>query len=73
MTLQRLIVSRSSRQSERWSVYVDVARTEAADVELTRMIERRSRNARKAGRAGGKGCYLCDLGHPYRCRLKDRK
>jgi hypothetical protein len=52
---------------------VDVARTEAADAELTRMIERRSRNARKAGQAGGKGCYLCDSEHPYRRRPEDRK
>jgi hypothetical protein len=52
---------------------VDVVRTEATDAELTRMIERRSRNARKAGRAGDKGCYLCGSEHPYRRRLKDRK
>ena len=52
---------------------MDAARTEAADAELVRMIERRSRNTRKAGRAGGKGCHLRDSGHPYRRRLEDRE
>jgi hypothetical protein len=41
---------------------VDVAHIEAADAELVRMIERRSRNTRKAGRAVGN-----------RCRLEDRE
>ena len=50
-----------------------VARTEAVDAELTRMMDRRSRNTRKAGRAVGKGCYLRDSGHPYRRRLEDRE
>jgi hypothetical protein len=52
---------------------VDVAHIEAADAELVRMIERRSRNTRKAGRAVGKDCYLRDSGHPYRRRLEDRE
>ncbi len=52
---------------------MDVAHIEAADAELVRMIERRSRNTRKAGRAVGKGCYLRDSGHPYRRRLEDRE
>ncbi len=49
-----------------------MAHTEAAGAKLVRMIEHRSRNARKTGRAGGKGCYLCDSGHRYRRRLEDR-
>jgi hypothetical protein len=43
MTLQRLILTQDSSESERRSIEVDVGCTEVADAKLVRMIERRSR------------------------------